>query len=179
MVGRLLLVGALALSACGGDDDDDIAAPDAAMSDALPGPADAPPRPDAGPTPDATTPAVDGAVVDASGIDGGPLLPDLKADGITRGLSYYKVQYCNRGEVHAEGMFFRVRLTNVATSETFETPPAFIVPLPDICTETGGITCGLIGDPDCSLEGEVFAFVDSSNVIEELDEANNQLVIAF
>jgi hypothetical protein len=178
MVGRLLLVGAMALSACG-DDDDDIAAPDAAMSDALPWPADALPRMDAGPTADAA-PAVDGAVVDASGIDGGLLLPDLTAEGITRGVSY-RVQYCNRGTAHVEGTF-AVRITNVATSETFETSVAFSVPLPGACTETGDITCGLIGDgapSKCSLEGEVFAFVDSSNVIEELDESNNQIVITF
>ena len=146
MVGRLLLVGALALSACG-DDDDDIVAPDA-------------------------------AVADASGIDGGPLLPDLKATGITRGITYYKVQYCNMGTDGAEGNF-RVRITNVGSSETFETPPVFSVPEPGACSETGGITCGLIGDPGCTLRGDVFGFVDSSNAVEELDEANNQIVIGF
>jgi len=175
MVGRLLLVGALVLGACG--DDDDIAAPDAAVSDALPGPADARPRLDSGRVPDAAT-AVDGAITDASGIDGGLQLPDLKAEGITRGVSYYRVQYCNRGTAHVAGTF-RVRITNVGTSETFETPPAFSVPLPGTCTETGGITCGLIGDASCALAGEVFAFVDSSNVVVELDEANNQLVVGF
>jgi hypothetical protein len=177
MVGRLLLVGALALSACGDDDDDDIAAPDAAASDALAGPSDARPRFDAGPDHDAA-PGVDGASVDAGGTDGGPALADLEATGITRGVSYYKVQYCNAGTIGGEGTF-RVRITNVTSSETFETPPAFPIPGPGACTETGGITCGLIGDPDCSLRGEVFGFVDSSNAVVEADEANNQIVVGF
>jgi hypothetical protein len=181
MVGRLALAalaGVIAVAGCG--DDDDGGAVDAAtpVADARPGTPDGP-RADAPlPSPDAPAGA-DAAAADASGVDADPgQVADLKADSITRDAPYYRVRYCNVGDATAEGMF-RVRITNVSTSETFETPPFFAVPAPGECAETGGITCGLIGDTACNLRGDVFGFVDSSNAIPEGDETNNQIVVTF
>jgi len=168
---RLALVLGVALAACGDDGDGSDAAVDAwVRKDARD--IDAHP-----PGPDAAIP--DAGALDAAWPDATPgLLPDLVPEALTRDASYYRVQFCNRGAATAAGMF-RVRLTSVATGVVYETPAAYTVPAVDSCVTTGGITCALIGDPDCNLAGTVIAFVDPGGAIVEQDELNNTMGVVF
>lgn len=163
----------LVLSACGDNSEGD---PDADVS------IDAGPRPDADST-DARPGAPDGATFDAVALDGGPdatpdLLPDLEPDAVTRDGAYYRVVVCNVGLGNDPGMF-SVRLAHLGTGDAFETGVVFEVPVPGECVQTGGITCGLIGDADCDLAGNVLAFVDSGEDVVEADETNNTLVVTL
>jgi hypothetical protein len=88
------------------------------------------------------------------------------------------VLVCNVGLGSDPGML-RVRLAHLSTGDAFETGPVFGVPVPGECVETGGITCGLIGDPECDKTGNVLAFVDSGEDIVEKDETNNTLGVLF
>ncbi len=176
---RWAVLVALALSAgCGDDDDGGGNRPDAAVADA------ASPRRDAS-TADARPAGDDAAAPDASFADAGPpdanadLLPDLTVEAITRDALYYVVQYCNRGDGVGASTPFRVRLSSLTTSGAFQTGAVFTAPAAGTCAMTGGITCGLIGDPGCELAGGVVAEVDSSRVVVELNESNNTFAETF
>ena len=105
---------------------------------------------------------------------------DLFPRAITRDSTYYYVTYCNSGAA-SSGSTFTVKLTNTATDESFVSNPLypFSVPAPGTCATTGGLTCGLIGDPSCSLAIAVSGAVDPDNTVAESDELNNQMIVAF
>jgi subtilase family serine protease len=110
----------------------------------------------------------------------GCTLTDLVPQSITRDSTYYYVSYCNNGAGTSDSKF-TIKLTNTATNESFTSNPlyAFSVLAPGTCATTGGFTCGLIGDPTCSLPITVSAHVDPDNTVLESDELNNAMTVAF
>ena len=107
--------------------------------------------------------------------------PDLAAQAITRDSTYYYyVTYCNNG-TGTSGSTFTIKLTNTASDESFTSNALypFAVPAPGTCATTGGFTCGLIGDPTCSLPIAVSAKVDPDNTVLESNELNNAMIVSF
>jgi len=106
-------------------------------------------------------------------------LPDLVPTAIVRDATYYTVTFCNYGGPSAET--FIIRLGNVNSGETFDSNALypFPMPLPGQCTDTGGFTCGLIGDPGCAAAIDVMAGVDPYNSAMESNEANNEMTVPF
>lgn len=93
---------------------------------------------------------------------------------------YYRVTYCNTGG-SASISGFTINLKNLNSGQSFETSTLypFSVPPPGTCAVTGGITCGLIGDPDCNLPITVEGHVDFRNTVTETSETNNKLTVSF
>ncbi len=107
-------------------------------------------------------------------------LPDLVATSITRSSTYYYVTFCNQGSASSDATFV-VTTTNDTTGQSFTSNPyyPYSVPAPGTCVTTGGLTCGLIGDPQCNLKGAVSAVVDSANTLVESSELNNGFTVSF
>ena len=110
----------------------------------------------------------------------GCTLTDLVPQKITRDSTYYYVTYCNNGGA-TSGSTFTIKFTNVASNESFTSNSLypFSVPAPGTCATTGGLTCGLIGDPTCSLPIAVSAKVDPDNTVVESNELNNTMIVSF
>jgi hypothetical protein len=106
--------------------------------------------------------------------------PDLVPQAITRDSTYYYLRYCNEG-TGTDAATFTVGFRNTATGESFTSNSLypFSVPPPGTCAITGGLTCGLIGDPTCSLSVSVEAVVDADRTVVETDELNNAITVAF
>lgn len=107
-------------------------------------------------------------------------LPDLTIRSITRDSHSYYINYCNIGK-HSSPWSFVFRTLSVSTGLSFESNRLYpySVPAPGTCETTGGLTCGLIGDTMCSLNGAVEAFIDSNNEVAEASETNNKLTVEF
>ncbi len=105
---------------------------------------------------------------------------DLIVDRIRRDSLYYYVQFCNHGAV-ASVATFTVEITHVTNGTSYETNSLypFNVPAPGSCDETGGITCELIGDSQCSSSILVRAKVDPQNAVAETNEQNNEFSVQF
>jgi hypothetical protein len=187
-----LAVIAMALG-CGGDvfseGSTDAASTDSPVADAPMGdenqpqdvtveaPADAGAHADATATADASTDAH--AAPDVAALDAAPL-PDLTPTAITRDQTYYYIRFCNIGTAGSDAGF-NVGLVNLDTDASFESNPLypFKVPPPTGCNMTGGLTCGLIGDPQCSAHIRVEAIVDPEGHVTESRNDNQTLVVAF
>jgi hypothetical protein len=120
--------------------------------------------------------------VDASPVvasDAAPL-PDLTPTAITRDPNYYYVKFCNIGTAGSDASF-NVELVNLDTDASFESNPLypFAVPPPTGCNMTGGLTCGLIGDPQCNAPIRVQAIVDPEGHVMESRNDNQTLVVSF
>jgi hypothetical protein len=106
--------------------------------------------------------------------------PDLVVTAVTRDSFYYRVYYCNENNVGSADTFV-ASVTNDATGASFESPSLypFDMPVGGVCGETGGFTCGLIGDPNCDMVGSVTGTVDSSDDAWETNEGNNAMSVWF
>ena len=105
---------------------------------------------------------------------------NLTVAGIRRTSTYYYINFCNMGTTTSAGTF-TLQLTNMNNNTSFETNSLypFSVPAAGTCMETGGITCGLIGDTYCSLNIPVRGTVDFRSTIMETNEADNSLTVQF
>jgi hypothetical protein len=107
-------------------------------------------------------------------------LPDLTPTAITRDQTYYYVRFCNIGTAGSDASF-TVELVNLDTDASFESNPLYpyAVPPPTGCNMTGGLTCGLIGDPLCNAHIRVEAIVDPAGHVIESRNDNQTLVVSF
>jgi len=71
---------------------------------------------------------------------------------------------------------FTIKITNTDTENvSFESNPLYPykVTSPNTCAWTGGITCELLGNPQCANAHRLLVEIDPNNTVREEDENNN------
>ncbi len=105
---------------------------------------------------------------------------DLVVEDISRDETYYYTTFCNRGDSTSDETFTFLT-TNLDTGESYQSNSLYPynIPAPGECEVSGGLTCGLIGDPDCNADITVSKFIDDVNTVPESNEDNNEFIKDF